>query len=355
MQLTYILGNGFDVAIGLATSYPCFYKWYKDQENESDEISLLKKTIKEEIDKGNDNWKDFEYALGQFTSKVTDKKKYMDCFQTARKSLIEYLTMVYSNGKADNEDFLKSATYCLVERSQNSDSDLSDEYKPLFSTPKDAEMMFNCISFNYTPVLREGKDELISNAQGFSNAYNRLSRYTIGNILNVHGTLNDYPILGVDNTMQIANEAFREDEEIVQMMVKGEVDKKIGRNWRKDAVSIIDKSDKIYIYGASLGETDEFWWKTLARWFEADEKHELAIYCHPEENEDDMTRKIEQFLNSIVKHLKNPKYKFRIAIDKVNKKMTVGFVHAAAKLEIKSYASASMTLMDAINLKTKDE
>ncbi len=348
MQLTYILGNGFDIAVGLATGYTCFYKWYKDQENESDEISLLKKTIKEEIDKGNDNWKDFEYALGQFTNVVKDKEKFIACFQNGRESLIEYIRGVYSAAKTENEDFLKSATYRLVDRSQNSDSDLADEYKMLFSTPKETEIIFNCISFNYTPILEEGREELISNAQGFSNAYNRPSKYDIGDVLNVHGTLNDYPILGVDNIMQIANEDFREDEEIVQMMVKGEVDKKLGRNWRKDAVSIIDKSDKIYIYGASLGDSDQFWWRTIAQWFEADEKHELALYCHPNEN---MSERIPSFLDSISKHFNDKNLRTRIAIDSVQKNMTVKFAHLSGQAQIQFMSSVRVDVIDTKELK----
>ena len=35
MQLTFILGNGFDKAIGLETGYRDFYRWYVDQPNES--------------------------------------------------------------------------------------------------------------------------------------------------------------------------------------------------------------------------------------------------------------------------------------------------------------------------------
>lgn len=81
MQLTYILGNGFDIAIGLSTGYSDFYKWYKKQPDESEEVSLLKETINEEIEKGNDDWKDFEYALGQFTAIVTDKKNIWNVFK----------------------------------------------------------------------------------------------------------------------------------------------------------------------------------------------------------------------------------------------------------------------------------
>lgn len=268
----------------------------------------------------------------------------MECFQNARRSLIEYLKMVYAKGKAENSDFLMSATYQLVDRSQNSDSDLTGEYKLLFSTPKDAEMVFNCISFNYTPIFDEGKNELISNAQGISNAYGRPSKYEVGDILNVHGTLNDFPILGVDNVMQIANEAFREDDEIVQMMVKGEIDKKLGYNWRREAIRIIEKSDKIYVYGASLGDSDEFWWRTLAQWFEADDQHELALYCHPEKNEAVMNSKIESFLDSIAKHFKDQNLKLKMAVDITEKNMKVKFAHMSAQSEIRLTTIARLSV-----------
>lgn len=352
MQLTYILGNGFDLAIKLKTGYKHFYEWYEEKPDETEEISLLKKTIREQIDKGNDKWADFEYALGQFTALVADKEKYIACFKCARESLIEYLKKAYSEGKEKNKDFLLSATYKIVDRSQNSDEDLSEEDKTNFETPKNVDTVFNCISFNYTPVFDEGKKDLLSNARGFSNSYNRPSRYEIGEVLNVHGTLNDYPILGVDNKTQIANKDFREDMEIVEMMVKGEVDKKLGRNWRNSALEIIRKSDKIYIYGTSLGETDEFWWKIIAEWFESDtDNHQLAIYCHPEDDEMKMERKKELFKSNISKYFRNKNYDSNIVIDNVEKVMTIKFAHASAKKEIRMSVHAELNVIPAKDLK----
>ncbi|MBQ6877201.1 MAG: hypothetical protein IJO22_02225, partial [Oscillospiraceae bacterium] len=36
MQLTYILGNGFDLAIKLKTGYKHFYEWYEEKPDETE-------------------------------------------------------------------------------------------------------------------------------------------------------------------------------------------------------------------------------------------------------------------------------------------------------------------------------
>lgn len=343
MQLTFILGNGFDLAIKMKTGYGDFYEWYKDQPDESEEVKLLKITIQEELAKGNDNWKDFEYALGQFTAIVTDKRKFISCFEYARDSLITYLKKVYNGAKASNNDFLKSATYRLVELSQKISEDLPENKKQLFSVSKRNKTIFNCISFNYTPVLRDGAQDMIDNAAGISGRDGWWGTYEIGKTLNVHGQLDDFPILGVDNPSQIANENYRDDPDILELMVKGEIDKKLGRDWRTEAREIIKNSDKIYVYGASMGDTDEFWWKEIAHWFEADfGQHQLALYCHPNANPDSMKANQERLVKCISKHFTTPNYCDNIVIDSVEKTMTVKFAYASAHSTIRtsSYAAA---------------
>ena len=103
MELTFILGNGFDKAIGLNTGYGDFYAWYSKQPSENSDISLLKNTIR-----GNETttWADFEIGLGRFTEKFTDIKRFIDCFTYARISLIHYLTSEYSNAILTKKDWL---------------------------------------------------------------------------------------------------------------------------------------------------------------------------------------------------------------------------------------------------------
>lgn len=357
MQLTFLLGNGFDQAIGLKTGYGSFYESYLKQDNDSNdsiEVTLLKNTLRTELNNPNSKWSDFEYALGQFTAILPDKHQFINCFQSARQSLIEYIRKDYIE-KSRDDDFLKSAAHCLVTFSNDSDNDLTEDNKSKYEIPQEVDIVFNCISFNYTPVLTEGKEELISSANSISRSDRGSSRYQIGNVINVHGTLNDFPIFGVDNVLQIANESFRDDPEIVRMMVKGEIDKKLGRDWRDKALEIIDKSDNIYVYGTSLGETDEFWWKALAKWFESDEKHELALYCHPDVSPEKMNQKKEAFIASVSKHFIHKDLQAKIAIDCVTKTMKVRFIRLAAKVEIKMHTFAHLSVIKAQQLDENKE
>ena len=342
MQLTFLLGNGFDKAIGLATGYRDFYEWYKEQPSHSSDIKRLKKSIQSYLDKENGNWADFECALGQFAETFSNPKRFMDCFSSARASLIEYITNIYRMAVEESDDFIQSAAFCLIKQAVNADKDLLSMDQRFFCLADQKEIVFNCISFKYTPLFDDGLSQLQINVQQRSGR--DIDKLVLGDVLNVHGTLNDYPIFGVDNEMQIANDCFRKDRRITQMMVKGEIDKRLNRGWRKKATEIIKKSDKIYIYGASLGDTDEFWWKTIAQWFEKDPAgHQLAIYCHPTASAIELREKQTQFIEKIARHVADMG-ESKIVIDSIVKEMKVKFVSAQINANFNMQASATASV-----------
>lgn len=45
MQILYIIGNGFDLNLGLKTSYKDFYDHYKSVDSSKNSINNLKKNI----------------------------------------------------------------------------------------------------------------------------------------------------------------------------------------------------------------------------------------------------------------------------------------------------------------------
>ena len=45
MQILYIIGNGFDLNLGLETSYNHFYNYYKAVESDNINVQKLKKNI----------------------------------------------------------------------------------------------------------------------------------------------------------------------------------------------------------------------------------------------------------------------------------------------------------------------
>ena len=78
MNVLYILGNGFDKAQGMKTSYPEFYEYLKTIDP-SKESSLLKK-MKQEIKADTALWSDMEEALGKFTESITSIQEFEDFY-----------------------------------------------------------------------------------------------------------------------------------------------------------------------------------------------------------------------------------------------------------------------------------
>ena len=49
MQITFLVGNGFDIAAKIDTSYEAFYKWYCDIDSDKEHIKIFRKNIKEDF------------------------------------------------------------------------------------------------------------------------------------------------------------------------------------------------------------------------------------------------------------------------------------------------------------------
>ena len=343
MNVTFLLGNGFDNAIDLQTSYEDFYSWYLEKENKIEE----EKKLKDAIRSGGKIWEDFEYALGQFTSEFADKNKFINCFITARASLIEYLNDVYIRKKDLEPDFLNSTAYCLVDLSQQFFKDLNKKDRERYESMVDIEdLNIYYISYNYTPVHSDCCDQITSFAKYYWTQRHCHCRTecNIVDYINVHGLIGQDPIFGVNDISQIANEEFRQDKEIVNLMVKEEADKIAAKNWRANAVKFIKNSNVVCIFGMSLGDTDLFWWQQIAAWLESDINNELIIYdiIGSEDEKEDKERALRGKISS---HFENVGFEDKIIVDLVKKRMKVGFKWlstSGAIIEIMSKAKLSV-------------
>lgn len=67
MNILFILGNGFDKAQGLATSYQEFYDYYQKKESESELETQLKKDIQADYN----TWADLEEGLGNYSARFS--------------------------------------------------------------------------------------------------------------------------------------------------------------------------------------------------------------------------------------------------------------------------------------------
>lgn len=96
MNIVYILGNGFDKAQGLKTSYPEFYEYLGKQEG-----SALLQNLKLSIKEDTKLWADMEEAFGKFTSKIDTDEDFQNLYFELSDCLQEYL-------KSEDEKFTPS-------------------------------------------------------------------------------------------------------------------------------------------------------------------------------------------------------------------------------------------------------
>ena len=72
MKLTYIIGNGFDLALGLKTSYKAFYAYYVESLKEKKNAALS--WFRDKIQSDKELWSDAEKAFGDLEYNGFDEK-----------------------------------------------------------------------------------------------------------------------------------------------------------------------------------------------------------------------------------------------------------------------------------------
>lgn len=202
MDITFLVGNGFDISAGLDTSYGSFYKWYCSQPSRTTHIKGFKQDIQNDIKDGGKNWSDFEIGLGKYTSDFApaDVNAFFECYEDAVENIITYLEQ--EKNKFDIASITENDVACLMNGILNFYQELNPEDRNTFEKILESDRMCNTsvnfISFNYTDVL----DRCIDKIAGIPIKeweHDGIKRYAKINpqVLHIHGTSNEYPILGV--------------------------------------------------------------------------------------------------------------------------------------------------------------
>jgi hypothetical protein len=131
----------------------------------------------------------------------------------------------------------------------------------------------NVITLNYTNTLEKilGLSPNIT-TKGFGGNTN------LRNIIHVHGQLGDSIIIGVDHPGQIKNDAFRNNEDIKDIMIKIDSNESMKETRHIDCERLIANANVIILFGVSLGETDARWWKLIGQ--NLKRRKNLAIIQH---------------------------------------------------------------------------
>lgn len=268
MNIVYILGNGFDKAQGLKTSYPEFYEYLDKQEG-----SALLQDLKLNIKKDTKLWADMEEAFGKFTSEIDTEENFQSLYFELSDCLQEYL-------KSEDEKFipsvdLKSKFYTDFLSFGRYLGELDRvRYNQFVGACSDGADI-NVITLNYTNTL----EKLLSINTQDSNVSKIFNNNRIlHNIIHVHGGLDDAIIIGVDNEKQIANEKFRVNNNVKDLLVKIQSNHAMKFLKHEHCENFIKGANLVILYGTSLGNTDLRWWNLIGN--ELKRRNNIAIIQH---------------------------------------------------------------------------
>lgn len=290
-KITFLVGNGFDLNVGLDTKYSDFYHYYI----KADEHDMLAKEIQDNVEA----WSDLELAIGKVTEKISasNEGEFRRSEKNLENSLVNYLENQMNRIDLQEEKERRRIGFEMQ-------TSLTEFYKKFPEKEREAiekilpdsneQIEYSFISFNYTDVLdrclRTATERFLVN----------LCPVGDKDILHIHGTTSAEMVLGVNDVSQIANKEFAGDISNREDLIKEEINNtSYGNTKIKRARAVIDGSSIICIFGMSLGATDKMWWQYIAKWLQKDETRRLVIFA-----KDDEVSKIGKYANKCKRDMK---------------------------------------------------
>jgi hypothetical protein len=261
----YLIGNGFDLDLGIDSSYSTYYrsKYFIDLCNKSPVASYIKDLIEKDY---KENWVDFEEAIKIYCINVLGNESAMDNerlikfqnlrefeehFKEIRNSIADFLSEQASRvdlsiiPDTKNSVLIAKEIVDRFERTSNLSGGLISENNNV-----------KIITFNYTDTLTKlieieaRKKWAVSDGFGekFTNNFQKIK----DSIVHIHGSLEeDNIILGIEDVVDIIpKETF-----IVR--------KSIHVDYTKFSLGLMSKANNVTIFGHSLGTSDEMYFKKL--------------------------------------------------------------------------------------------
>ena len=233
-------------------------------------LEQLKKTI----NANTKLWSDMEEAFGLYTSQISSKSDFISLYEELSEQLQSHL-------KSEDNKFVPTA-------------EQKEKFKKDFMSPgfylgdldklrlnqyleryKNESKNFNVMTLNYTNTL----EKLLSIDSTKPNKEKTFTNNEVlRNIIHVHGELDSTIIIGVDNEKQIANEAFRNDEDIKDWLIKIQSNHAMKLTRHERCENLIANTQLIVLYGVSLGDTDLRWWTLIGK--ELKRRNNIAIIQH---------------------------------------------------------------------------
>ena len=256
MNVLYIIGNGFDLNLGLKTSYKDFYDYYKSIESTKKNVINLKSSISNNYK----NWSDLELALGQYTEEIKTLDDFDEVFEDIGGQLSEYLKKEedkFDSNSVNKEKFFEN----IVKPEEFLPLADNNKIKKFKNNYLNREWHVDIITFNYTRIIEKILVKVKPVKIGYHSNSN--ANVILRRIEHIHGYIDDRMILGVNDISQLKNKEFHKNEDILEAIIKEKCNKSYRHMIDDFFKSKIEQADFICFFGVSIGDTDNMWWELI--------------------------------------------------------------------------------------------
>lgn len=300
MNVTFLIGNGFDKNLGLKT---CFSEFLPDYLSIDVDHGSVLECFKKDILKDAALWSEAERAFGEYTMQYSGTEGANDyllchedfCYQLGRYLERQEARIDYAGKSTLICDAFSSALGDLGIGFREVQRETINKYIDTCSEG----FVYEFVVFNYTMTVDNCVTSVKGNAKKLGQRKRGATTYTnrIGEVLHVHGYTDHDMVLGVNDDSQIDNlELFSETpEEDKAQIVKRDANRMYERNTDERVLALLERSNLIYIYGMSLGDTDAIWWKRICELMTKRTSLRLIIHQHDAPDEGFFVRNFRRY------------------------------------------------------------
>lgn len=292
MNLLWIIGNGFDLNLGLKTSYRGFIDSVylnslpnPEMERRRDELFDRVSRLGPGAAEQRDNWADLEKLLGDVSVFYDDISEFEATFEDIEGLLSKYIWE--QNGIVGN-DIPNEAVDCFRRSIYEFDGSVSEADARKLKNPRKMRdcVSFSSITLNYTTLF----DRMVNKMKGDGPYANTriVDGLTYGDVaydpLHPHGVVADGGvdsiIFGVSNQEQIKNDEFSRDANFIESWVKQNRNEYYGNSNTNKIRRLIESADLICMFGCSFGETDDYIWRMVGEALKKNSNLRVASFVY---------------------------------------------------------------------------
>lgn len=219
MNITFLIGNGFDLNLGLDTRYSDFLKDYlQDNPKDNEEIKSFKTDIRKQQSENStpaeNLWVNAELAFGHYTDDIVKQGKKADSFSRRRIDFCRKLATYLQRQEKrvcveENEQAFADGIRHFRSGLTEVQNDAVKRSYDLF----DGGCTFNFLVFNYTCIIDRFIEAVRKRKIQLGTRVYRNSTYdnSFGKTIHVHGTTRKDMVFGVNDESQIENMTLFED------------------------------------------------------------------------------------------------------------------------------------------------